>query len=175
MRSKPVLVLVVTASAALWAADKVQPLNVKLGLWEVTTTVTTSGQMPVPAGLLEKLTPEQRARIEERIKARPSHPMKETTNKYCLTRERLDKGVNFGEDRKSCTRTMVSSSSSKIDERLECVENGVKSEGKIEFEAIDAENVTGRIQFAATGGDRTINSTSTFNARWISPICGTTK
>src|SRR5260221_7544112 len=37
---------------------KWQPLNVKPGFWESTRTWTTSGQMPIPAGMLDRLTPE---------------------------------------------------------------------------------------------------------------------
>ena len=48
MRTKLVVVLIITASAGLWATDKYEPLNVKTGLWEVTTTVSTTGQMPIP-------------------------------------------------------------------------------------------------------------------------------
>jgi len=55
------------------------------------------------------------------------------------------------------------------------VESGVKTDGKIQFEAIDSENVKGLMQFAATGGDHTLNSSSTFTAKWISPVCGMTK
>jgi hypothetical protein len=100
MRLIPLLALV-TLSTATGAADKVRPLNVKLGLWEVTTTVMASEEIPIPAGLLEKLTPEQRARVEERIEARSSQAAKVTRRKFCLTGEQLNKGPIFGQDRKS--------------------------------------------------------------------------
>jgi hypothetical protein len=46
---------------AAWAADNVQPLDVKLGLWESTTTMEHSGAPPIPAEVLARLSPEQRA------------------------------------------------------------------------------------------------------------------
>ena len=76
MRSKLVVVLIITASAGLWAADRYQPLDVKTGLWEVTTTVSTSGQMPIPPDLLAKLTPEQRAKFEQQMSGRSLQPAK---------------------------------------------------------------------------------------------------
>jgi len=63
------------------AADNVQPLNVKAGLWEVTTTGASSKDVVLPAALLEKLSSEQRARIEERIKASRSDTAKTTIKK----------------------------------------------------------------------------------------------
>lgn len=55
---------------------KHQPLNIKTGLWETTSTLKMSGDMPIPAGMLDKLTPEQRARLDERMKGqrRRAHP-----------------------------------------------------------------------------------------------------
>jgi hypothetical protein len=111
------VVLMVTASA-LWAADKYQPLDVKTGLWEVSTTISTGGQLPIPADLLEKLTPEQRARFEERMNAKSLQPAKPIVSKNCLTQEQLDKGDSFTENRKSCTHTIVSSTRSKAEVRL---------------------------------------------------------
>jgi hypothetical protein len=167
--------LVFTAMPLRCAADKVQPLKVKIGLWEVTMTTNTSGQMPIPDELVARLTPDQRARIEERINARSAQPAKVITYRHCLTQEQLDKGVTFGEDHRSCTRTIVSSTSSGIDQRLECEEHGVKTDGKIHFEAINSENVKGLVQFGATGGDHTMNSSLSFVAKWISPLCGMTR
>jgi len=109
------------------------------------------------------------------MNARSSQPAKANTYKHCLTQEELDKGTSFGQSEKACAPTIVSSTSSKIDLRLECAENGVKWEAKAHFEAIDSEKVTGRIESSATGGDHTMNSDSTFTAKWIGPVCSTTK
>src|SRR5882724_1490051 len=70
MRTRTLIIgLVCLSSAAVWAGGKFQPLDVKTGLWETTTTNTHSGEMPLPAELLDRLTPEQRARMEARMKA----------------------------------------------------------------------------------------------------------
>ena len=73
---------------------KWQPLNVKPGFWESTRTWTTSGQMPIPAGMLDRLTPEQRARFEERIKANSSAKTHTDDDKHCVTKEDLEKPPN---------------------------------------------------------------------------------
>ena len=163
---------ILLSSAVALAADRVQPLNVKVGLWEVTTTATISGEIPIPAGLLEKLNPEQRARVEERIKVRSSEPPSVTTREHCLTKEELTKGVTFGGDRKSCTRTVVTSTSNKLEMRIECLNPGqdIKTQGTVQVEAIDTETVKGSVRLTVSG-DRAADSTSTFTATWIGPIC----
>ena len=175
MRTNFFIALIAVSASTLWAADKYQPLDVKTGLWEVTTMTILSGQMPIPPDLLEKLTPEQRARFQERMNAKSMQPAKPIVSRNCLTKEQLDKGDSFTENRKSCTPAVVSSTKSKVEVRLECVENGVKIDAKVQFEAIDSENVTGQTQSVATGGDHTMNSSSTFTAKWIGSNCGTTK
>jgi hypothetical protein len=174
-KTRMFLGLVFTLSVATQGADNAQSLNVKTGLWEVTTTVTASEEMPIPAGLLEKLTPGQRARVEERMKARKSEPAKTTIKKQCLTRKHLDDGIPFDRDRKSCTRTVLTSTSSKVDMHVECLGKGFKSSGIFQIEALSSENVKGSMRLSATGGANATNSTSTFTAKWISPFCSTTE
>lgn len=171
----PILIALIFASYVVSRrTDKILPLDVKLGLWEVTTAVTSSRQIPVPAEVLAKLTPEQRARIEERMKAGSSGTTKTTTRRQCLTKEQMDKGATFGEERKSCTRTVLTSTSSRLDLRVECADHGRTSEGTLQIEALDSENVRGTAQ-SLLSVDHTINSGSTFTARWVGPICSTPK
>jgi hypothetical protein len=170
MRLIPLIALL-TLSTATGAVDKVQSLNVKLGLWEVTTTAAANTEMPIPAGLLEKLTPEQRARVEERIKARSSDTVRVIRRKYCLTKEKLNKGPTFLQDRKSCTRTLLTSNKGKVDMRLECFDHGIKSDGSVQIEALSFGNVKGAVRSSATGGENAMNSTTTFTAKWIGPLC----
>jgi uncharacterized protein DUF3617 len=170
MRTSILMGLIFASYIVSRRTDKIQPLDVKLGLWEVTTAATTGGQIPVPAEVLAKLTPGQRARIEERLKAQSSGTTKTTTRRQCLTKEQLDKGATFGEERKSCTRTVLTSTSSRLDLRVECADQGRTSEGTLQIEALDSENVRGTAQ-SMFSGDHTLNPGSTFTARWIGPIC----
>jgi len=171
MRTTLFVTLIFTSSLALWADDKVQPMDVKAGLWEVTKTTAMSGQ--IPAGLADKLTPEQRARFEAQMNAR-SGQNKPITYKTCVTQEQINKGFSFADDRNLCTSTVVSSTRSKEEVRLECAQNGMKLNGTAHLEAIDSENVKAHTEFASTGGDRTMNSNSTFSGKWIGADCGTT-
>lgn len=172
MRTISYLMLLSAACLALWAADKTITLNVKPGLWEVTMITSTTGQMPIPAGMLERLTPEQRARFEERMKSQSSQS-KPVTYKRCLTQEDLNKG--FSLDERSCNPTMISSTSSRVDVKLDCLISGMKVQGRGQFEAVDSEDVKGQIQSSATNGDHTMSANTNYTAKWIGSACGNTK
>jgi hypothetical protein len=162
---------VVFAGSLLWAADSITPLDVKLGQWESTMTVESSGLPPIPPEVLDRLPADQRAKMEERMKAMGSRGPKTTVTKSCLKKEDLDKAFNFGNDQKTCTRTIVTSSRSKQEIRMECAIGGGKQSGTIRLEALSSENVKGTMQMTMTGGDRTMNSNSTFTAKWLGPTC----
>jgi hypothetical protein len=77
MRSKISLVLIVCSALTLCAADDVPFLDVKQGLWEVSTTHSMKG-MPtaqmgnIPPDVLAKMSPDQRAKIEAMMSGKPS-------------------------------------------------------------------------------------------------------
>jgi len=171
MRASISLVLTLSLSA-VWAADNIQTLNVKTGLWRVTTVTVITGEMPIPAELLAKLTPQQRTRMEERMKARSPERTTTTTEKNCITKEQLEQGPAFGEHREQCVRTVVTSTSKKANMKVECEQEGVKEDGNLQFEALGSENVTGSEHITASDGTHTMNSNSTITAQWIGPACG---
>ena len=175
MGTKLFIAPIAISSLVLWAADNYQPLNVKPGLWEVTTTVSTSGQIPIYSDMLEQLTPEQRARLEQRMSAKNLTAIETDCVQRLFNSGTTLQGRLIREDRKSCQHTLVSSTRSKAEVRMNCVENDMKFESKLQFEAVDSENVKGQTQTTVTGGDRTMNSNSTLTAKWLGPACGTTK
>jgi hypothetical protein len=167
---------VLLGSLYLWApvilaAGEVKPLDIKVGLWEVTTTVTTSGQMPLPPDLMSKLTPEQRSKMEERMKAQSGGKSKTTTRKECITKEKLQEGTAFGEEKKSCTRNVITSTSSKTDMRVECTEQGIKTDGTFQVEALSAESVKGSAHVKTFDSGHTMNVNSTYAGKWIGGTC----
>lgn len=178
MRTTILAVLILMSPLAALAADKLQPLDIKTGLWETTTTISTSGQMPIASELLKKLPPERSARLEERMKARQSQGEKTntTTHKRCLTKEDLAKDP-FSNPDKACTETLVSSTRSKAGMRVNCVHGDVKTTGSVLIEALNSENVKGSGHMASTGGGgrNTFNSNTSFTSKWIGPSCGDTR
>lgn len=152
--------------SAAWAADNV-PLAVKPGQWESTHTSQTTGLRPIPPEVLAKMQPEQRAKMEERMKATP----RRAVHRSCVKQEELNKPLGFGDDQKSCTRTVVTASPSKQEIRVECAEGNRKSSGIIRVEAINSENVKGSVHMTTTAGDRTMTIDSNFAAKWLGPTC----
>src|SRR5260370_35572335 len=127
-----------TASAMLAHAQTVN-LNVKLGLWEGTSTTTMTG---MPAIDLDKmnLTPEQRAKMEAAMKMNPLAPGRPPiVRKECITQEKLNKPLFHNED-KNCKRTVWSRSSTGEEIQFQCT--GTRpSAGNLMIEALWPENV----------------------------------
>lgn len=157
------------SASILLAAGKYQPLDVKLGTWETVYTSTVSGAPPIPQKMLDKMTPEQRARFEAAMSKMASGTPKTRTSKSCLTRERLEKDP-FN-DRKSCTVTVLSSTGSKMEIEEVCQEEDAKSDSKVRIEATDSENVKGWMQSTVTGSGKTMNLNGTFTSKWIGTAC----
>ena len=164
--------LILTSSLPVLAADRVQPLNVKTGLWEMTMTTTTSGTMPISPELAAKLTPEQRARMDAAMKANSGEKTRTTTYKDCMTKEKLEKGADFGKADSKCPPTVANSTGSSVDVRFSCEQAGVKTSGTIHFDALNLENIKGSGQTSATGGGNTMNAKLSWTGKWIGPTCG---
>ncbi len=168
MTTKISLGLTLLACSTLWAADFL-PLDVKTGEWQTTVTGQMTGMPPIPDEVLNRLTPDQRAKMEAAMAGRNSKP---TVSKSCLTKEKLEKGFNTGdESTKMCTRTLVSSSGGKQELRMECARDNMKSTGTIKVEAVDSRTVKGSVMMAATSGDHTMNMNYSFVSKWIGSDC----
>jgi len=167
------LVAAITLCASFLAAHKATRLNIKTGLWRVMTITAAGDDIMLSAGLLEKLTPEQRARVEERMKARQSGLQERTITKQCLTRAELESGVPFRTVGKSCTWTLLSSTRSKVEMRGKCVDQGFKTGATLRIEALSPEEAEGSLQFSSNRENSTPATTSTFKAKWIGPQCRT--
>jgi uncharacterized protein DUF3617 len=173
LKIKISLGFLILGCSAIWAADTITRLDVKLGQWETTSTVQTSGMPPIPQEMLDKMTPDQRAMIEARMKA--NQTPKTTVTKNCLKKEDLDKALNFGAEDKTCTRTIVTSSSSKQEIKIECNRDNAKSTGMIRIEAAGSDSVKGSVQMAMATGRGTMNINSTFTSKYLGPICSESK
>jgi len=151
-------------------------LNVKTGLWQVTEISTTSGVPALPADMkarLDKMTPEQRAKMEAAMKGMLGTPR--TINyKTCVTKDDLDKGAFTGPDEK-CSWTIVNSSPTDMEVRGTACEagknEGMKTDVTMKIHAIDSENVKGAVQGSATGNGNTVRIDNTYTGKWLSATC----
>jgi len=155
------------ACAALWGAEN---FNVRPGQWETTSTTQTTGLPPIPQEVLDRMTPQQRQMMEERMKG--NQTPRTTTTKSCVTKEDIEKGFGFrNEDDKACTRTVISSNSSKQEIKIECNRENSKQTGTVKIEASSSDSVKGSGQFTMSSGGRTMTITSNFSSKWLGPAC----
>jgi len=156
------------------AGARLQPLNVRIGLWESTMTYTRAGEFPIPAGTLDRLTPEQRARLEERMKAN-SGASSTMTYKSCLKKEDLE-NPDFT-DKKQCTWTTLESTSTKAKGSAVCKyqEIGAKLSGTGEIIAVDQEHIKGTIHMTATGSGKKMITDGMLTAKWLGSSCANVK
>src|SRR5713101_3789233 len=166
MQKNTSLGLIFLWAPVLLASGDVQPLNIKTGLWQVTMTTTVSGRPPIPPEALARMTPEQRAKFEAAMKARASQGPRTRTYKSCVTKENLTKDP-FSEKGKSCTRTVLASTGSKMDVREVCVDQNGKWDMTIRIEAADSEHVTGSGHGTAAGGNNSTKISMHVTAKWI--------
>jgi hypothetical protein len=175
MRTSVLVSLIFLACTSVWAADDLKPLDVKLGLWETTNTFQSSGMPPmnIPPDALARMTPDQRAKVESMMKNQGSP--RTTTTKSCMTPEKMKRSEMFYEQ-KQCTKTVVTSSSSRMEMRMHCtMEGGAKADGTVRVERINSESSKGSVQIVSTSGDHTMNMNSTFTSKWLGPDCGDVK
>ena len=155
---------------AAWAADTT-PLNVKTGEWETTVTGESTGQLPIPQEMLDKLTPDQRAKMEAAMKGRGLAGARPTDSKGCVRKEDLDKPFGNDGERKTCKMNIVTSSSTRQEIHMECENGANKQTGTLKLEAVDSGNVKGSLQMTMSNGGRTMNVNSNFSAKWLGPVC----
>jgi hypothetical protein len=165
--------MILLASVGMYGEDKIQPLNVKPGMWETTTSMNRSGHMPIPDSLLARLTPEQRAKMQERMKAQPNDKASTSTQRSCVTKEQIEKAEGLGEDRPECTRKVVSSSSSRLEIHMVCNGEGMKGEGTVEVLASSPESAKGTVHMtvSANGNSQPMVIESTFTSKWVGATC----
>jgi len=167
------MVFIIFSSTICLAADDKVPLDVKLGLWETTTTHNMSGAPPIPQEMLDKLTPEQRAKFEERMKGRSGQANTET-HRSCLTKEQLEKHYLFEDnDAMHCTRNIVSATRRRVEAQMDCSSGkGVKLNGTIKVDSPDSETANGTIHMVSAGNGNSMTVDSTFKSKWLGSNCG---
>jgi hypothetical protein len=175
MRTNLLVAVILFCVAVLWAADNITPLNVKEGLWEMTVTHSMTGMpaMPnIPPDTLAKMPPDQRARVEAMMNGQPSTDIR----KECITKEKLEKHSAFSANRGECTRTVVSSTGSKLELKFHCEEKQSSSDGTFLMEAIGSDNVKGTMHSVInTSSGKTMNMDLTITSKYLGPACGDLK
>jgi hypothetical protein len=163
-----------TLALVLAAGNQSQQLNVKLGLWQITYKQQTDSATTIAPELLARMTPQKRARMEKKLKARAAQGPRVDTKQVCVTQETLEKAAFNGEDRKACERTVISSTSKVQEFREECNSNGMKTFVEARLEAANAGDLRGLIQVKGSE-NYGIDTNTELSGKWLAADCGVKK
>ena len=158
------------ALLAMSIAAQAEPLNVKPGVWETTTVIEKRGAKR-PTNL-DKLTPEQREKVEKKLAERVK---KEThTVKSCLKASQIKNGEAFvgGPHRATCTKKFKTQTSNDVVASISC--SGInKMTGNIEMHAADPEHMSGKVDMTyGASGSLQLFTHSEITATWLKADCG---
>ena len=145
-------------------------LNVKLGLWEITSVTETRGMPPLPKELLATMTPEQRRQMEAEIKAEQAKGPDRDTDRECITQKDLDRPFESS-NTKECTQTNVTTTRTMQEVRIVCT-GGVPGSGLLKVSAPSPEKMTGSLDLKLGEGAQAMTIKAQLQGKWISSDCG---
>lgn len=146
-----------------------EPLNVKTGLWEITTTMQTKGVPPLPKELLQGMTPEQRQAMEAQIRAKQGPPEVEK-DRECITQRDLERPFESG-NTKECKNTIVASTRTTQQLRIEC-SGEMAGSGSFKVTATSTEAITGVLDMKIGQGAESMTISGQVKGRWLGSECG---
>jgi hypothetical protein len=178
MQRSTAFAVILTSATVLTAGTNYQPLNVKTGLWQVTEVSTANGTPPITPAMqarIDKMTPEQRARMEEMLKSRLGGTPKTTQYTKCVTAKDLNENPFTNGPDEKCTWTVVSSTGSDMEARgTACAAGeaqGLNTDVDIKLHAVNTETVNASVQGTASGNGHTIHIDNKLTGKWIAATC----
>lgn len=173
MRGGRIWIAVAAASVAT-VASAASP-DAKPGLWERTVTRQVEGAPVAPVADRSRLTPEQRARVEQMMGARGATVPTTSVVRYCVTPDAARQWDSFTREDAvdaKCERTVQDESARALSASLAC---GTRQKATVAFAALDPGRVRGTITWVRQdeGGART--TTVDVDNRWLSSDCGAVK
>ena len=167
---KTTAIAALTLTALSVAAAAPERLNVKLGLWEMTSTMRFSGVPPLPKELLDKMTPQQRAKMIADLKAASQEEPEPETSSQCITQEDLDKPFEAGNS-EDCTSTVVRTTRPTQEFRMVCT-GKTKGSGTFKVSTPTPETMNGTLDLKAGEGPDAFVIKGTIKGRWLGADCG---
>lgn len=149
-------------------ASSAEQLNVKLGLWEITSTTQMSGLPPLPKEVLDKMTPAQRARMVAEAKASAAPSVE--TDRECVTQEDLEHPFHSA-DRESCKQTIVVATRTTQEARIVCGGEH-KGTGTLRISTPTPETMSGVIDLKLGDGPDAMMIKGQLKGRWLGADCG---
>jgi len=145
-------------------------LNVKLGLWEISSITETRGMPPLPKELMDQMSPEQKRQMEAEIKAAQAKGPDKDTDRECITQKDLDQPFESS-NTKECTRTNVTTTRTTQEVRIVC-SGGIPGSGVFKVSAPSPEKMTGSLDLKLGEGAQAMTIKTQLQGRWLSSDCG---
>jgi hypothetical protein len=179
------LSITLLAASTVWAADPT-PLDLKTGEWEYTVTMQMSGMPQASAKQMPQLTPEQLAQIPADQRAKIQAMMQQganmaagkpttTTSKNCVKKEDLAKLNPMANADKSCKMTVINSSRSKLEAKMDCDSPDNKTTSTVTVEASSSESSKFSVVSKGTSNGQPMNMTVNGTGKWLSATCTDSK
>ncbi len=150
-------------------------LDVKPGLWEITSTGAMTGMPPIPPEALANMPPERRAQVEAAMQAARARASEPNVVRNCVTEEHLRRGFNLDERQNpSCKRTILSATTRLLVVHEECTGQNSRV-GDFRFEAVDRETMSGDINMVVSNGANTMTIKRSLQGKWLGGDCGDVK
>jgi hypothetical protein len=161
------------ATMAMTRAAEVPQLNVKLGLWEITTHPQVNGNLPITDEQLQKLPPDQRANFEAAMQAAIARGAQPRVFKECMTAEKRSHGFNAGSDQaKNCKVTLVTNTANEFESHRECSTEDGRQSTSVHFRVVSSDHVSGTVNALISHGPKTMTVNSTMEGKWLGSDCG---
>lgn len=158
--------LAIVLLAAALPALSAEPLAIKTGAWEMSYTTQISGDT-MPQAMLDKMTPEQKARHEERLKKRAEAGPRKRTQTTCVKKENLERNAFApGEESKSCTYKVTAQTRSLHAATYECT-GAAPRKGEFRYEALGNDRIKGLMKMTSAHSSMEMQ----MEGRWIGPTC----
>jgi hypothetical protein len=147
-----------------------ETLNVKLGLWEITSVTQTRGMPPLPKELLDKLTPAQRREMEADIKAEQAKGPDKDTDRECITQKDLERPFETA-NAKECKQSIVTTTRTSQEVRIVC-SGGIPGSGVLKVSTPSPEKMTGSLDLKLGEGADAMTIKSQLQGKWLGSDCG---
>jgi len=152
-------------------------LNLRPGLWEMTSTGEATGALPISQQMLDRLPPDRRAKVEAALAASRSRMSQPRVFKQCITAESLKRGIaaDDREVREGCHPTVISSTASVMDVRVQCSNPRHTTTGTFHFETSSPEAVSGTVNMTISEGAQSMTMKRVIAGKWLGADCGDVK
>lgn len=159
-------------TAALFA--QAPALNVKMGLWEITSVSQMGGQ--APAIDTSKMTPERKARAEAAMQKLMGEHSR--VAKTCVTKEKFEKsGFMDSKDEPgaNCKKTITTNTATTLDGNEVCTGSEHSRTMQMHIDALSSTSWKGTMKASTTESGRTTIVNGALTGKWLGADCGTQK